>query len=158
MPNIGCGNTGALSELTACAHLLRKGYNVFRSESPHSPFDLVAYDGTRCIRVEVKTVSITAHASLCYGRPRNDEWDLLIVVGLDGHCFEFNPDDAFSDNTDLIRAHYGYPPRYQPKTACSLELCSQAHFAKGYCQKHYYQARNSQPFTYPDPSTASGAA
>lgn len=86
------GTRGAVSELQACVYLMNKGYHVFRAQSPSCPFDLVAYNAGRCIRVEVKTLTrVEPYDSLGYAQPRNDEWDLLIVVDPGGECFEFLP-------------------------------------------------------------------
>jgi hypothetical protein len=51
------GDIGALSELAACAWLLRRGYEVFRNVSPNGPADLVAWrPGYDPILVDVKTL------------------------------------------------------------------------------------------------------
>lgn len=50
------GSTGAISELLACAELLKRGYSVFRSVSPACSCDIVAFGNSgKLIRVEVKT-------------------------------------------------------------------------------------------------------
>lgn len=48
-------NMGALSELVACGDLLRRGYEVFRSVSPHASCDLIIQKGGIVKRVEVRT-------------------------------------------------------------------------------------------------------
>ena len=53
---ISNASLGALSELVACAWLLREGYQVFRNVSPHGPYDVVAIKGDDVIRIDVKTI------------------------------------------------------------------------------------------------------
>lgn len=103
------GAHGASSELIASAHLLQKGYYVFRSQSPSSPFDLIAYSNGECIRVEVKS-AMMRNGVPGYPHPSNDEYDLLIVVGPDNHCFEFDCKLGREEITDSIRGHYGFLP------------------------------------------------
>lgn len=49
------GIIGAIGELQVCSDLLIKGYEVFRSVSPHCTCDLVACKDGKCYRIEVKT-------------------------------------------------------------------------------------------------------
>lgn len=90
------GACGAAGELLASAHFLSQGYYVFRSQSQHSPFDLVIYRDGQCQRVEVKyatvLVSHTGRKYLSYSKPRNREWDLLAVV-LNQQVHTFEPDE-----------------------------------------------------------------
>jgi hypothetical protein len=96
---------GAASELLACAALMKAGYYVYRCESPTAPFDLVAYRDGRCLRVEVKSATITNESrqrAPVFGWPRNDEWDLVIIVGSD-RMFCFDSDTAWTDARDIMR-------------------------------------------------------
>ncbi len=47
--------TGAASELIAAAHFMKKGWYVFRAESPNCPCDIIIMRGKICLRVEVKS-------------------------------------------------------------------------------------------------------
>lgn len=78
--------TGAISELTAAADLLRRGYHVFRSVAPNSPCDLVILKDDRLQKVEVTTGSRTGFGKLCYpGKTgSNYSFDVLAVVEHDG--------------------------------------------------------------------------
>jgi hypothetical protein len=108
--------TGATSELIACAELMRLGFHVYRCESPAAPFDLVAYRDGRCLRVEVKTVSYKVGPdgkplfapTVCM--PKNDEWDLLAVVGLDADVFLFEQGATAQEVRNAVRIHFGYDP------------------------------------------------
>jgi len=87
---------------------MRLGYYVYRCESPVAPFDLVAYKGGQCIRVEVKTV--TPHPTAPdFSRPKNDQWDLLAVVA-DATVFFFEPTTPVLDMRNAFRDYYGLPP------------------------------------------------
>jgi Holliday junction resolvase-like predicted endonuclease len=59
-------HSGALTELTACAWLLKQGYEVFRNVSAHGIADLVAYDPeTRTyMPVDVKLQPLVGTAAL----------------------------------------------------------------------------------------------
>lgn len=106
---------GAASELVACAELMRAGYYVYRCESPNAPFDVVAYRDGQCHRVEVKSVTFTevSHWRIApsFSRPKNDEWDLLVVVGNDAEVFIFAAGTAYEAAKEIIREHYGFAPR-----------------------------------------------
>lgn len=98
---------GAHSELLACAELLRLGYHVYRCESPHAPFDLVAYRDGQCWRVEVKSISESPAPAFPW--PKNDEWDLLLVVGRLG-VLMYESSMASGEVIDSVRAAYGFGP------------------------------------------------
>lgn len=100
------GALGAASELVACAHLMSQGFHVYRCESPHAPFDLVAYRDGSLTRVEVKSANGPS-----FSWPTNDEWDLLVVVALDGTCVEVTDHDR-----STAQAHVRQGLGYEPKT------------------------------------------
>jgi hypothetical protein len=104
---------GAASELRACAALMDAGFYVFRCEAPNAPFDLVAYRGGKCLRVEVKSITIKTGPEASYapaiGWPRNDEWDLAVLVAPD-RVFCFDAETSWPEARDVIRAHYGFRP------------------------------------------------
>jgi hypothetical protein len=109
---------GARSELVACAELMRLGFHVYRCESPTAPFDLVAYRDGRCLRVEVKSVTLkNQHPQFSW--PKNAEWDLLVVVGDQADVFLFEPSMARLDIVNAVRVHYGSPTIEDPvRPAC----------------------------------------
>jgi hypothetical protein len=101
---------GAISEMRACAYLMEHGYYAYRCESPHAPFDVVAYRDGQCYRVEVKSVSLDDNP----GRapkvtwPRNDEWDMLLAVdGCHVHQFAFGA--TREEVSVVLRQHHGFP-------------------------------------------------
>lgn len=126
---IGRGHKGAACELLASAHLLSKGAQVFRSVSPHSPFDLVAYRNGTLYRVEVKAIN---HGGICRidgtkgysppepSMPTNDEWDLLVCVGYDDRCFAFEKAASRLAIRNSLRKAYGYGP------ARTIHVCSES--------------------------------
>jgi PD-(D/E)XK nuclease superfamily protein len=84
-PAISTSSTGALSELLACAEMLRRGYHVFRSVSPSCPCDLILMRDGQLIRAEVKSGNIyKPSGKIGYAKPRNNTYDMLIVVLPDG--------------------------------------------------------------------------
>jgi hypothetical protein len=55
-PTTLCSVTiGAIGELTVCADLMRKGFNVFRAVSPACYCDLIATHGPTTLVIEVRT-------------------------------------------------------------------------------------------------------
>jgi hypothetical protein len=54
---------GAAGELQASAELIKMGFLVYRSEARSGPFDLVAYDGKNCHRIEVRSIRKTGQKS-----------------------------------------------------------------------------------------------
>lgn len=106
-PFTDSGAKGAASELIACAHFLKQGYYVYRSEGQHAPFDLVVYKGGALLRVEVKSVSIQVNASTgarscTFARPKNEEYDLLAVV-IDDHVIVFERGSLMTDCMAAVR-------------------------------------------------------
>ena len=91
------GTTGALSELLVAADMMRQGYDVFRAESPHAPFDLVAYRDSAFTRVEVRTVNVRADGSPSPSVKPTDICDLYAFVSHDGRIWYVLPEDARKD-------------------------------------------------------------
>jgi hypothetical protein len=136
------GTTGAASELIVCAELMRLGFNVFRCESPHAPFDLIAYRDGRFLRVEVKTVSLQKTAPT-FAVPKNDEWDLVALVSkATGDVFFFESGATYRVMHDTIRPHLGYPPVIDPKPPAP---CGTIHGYERHIRR-YENARRSRPF------------
>lgn len=55
---LSTGTLGAMSEMVAIADLMKRGYHVFRAQSPSCPCDLVIFkDNQVCLRVEVRTIN-----------------------------------------------------------------------------------------------------
>lgn len=134
------GSRGAASELRACAHLLAQGWDVYRSESPAAPFDLVAHRAGVMLRIEVKSTTWT-RGSVTFCWPKNEDWDLLIVVDDSGVCSEIRTHDRDAAR-DQVCAHHGLPsPRRLPgrnaRLGCQQPGCDEPHEAKGLCVLHY---------------------
>jgi hypothetical protein len=89
------GTTGAASELIACADLLYRGYEVFRSVSAHASCDMVALKDDIVLRIEVKTGSRNkVTGSLYYPKPKNhDVYDILMVVVKGEETVYLTPDE-----------------------------------------------------------------
>ena len=76
------GTSGAVSELIACVDLMRRGYHVFRAQSPACPCDLVIMKGAHVQRVEVRTGNVNLNGTINYAKHRLEyhEYDILAVV------------------------------------------------------------------------------
>jgi hypothetical protein len=76
------GTTGAISELEVVIMFLNRGFSVFRSVSPSSPFDLVVYDPTNneTLKVEVKTTYRNVSTSnITIPKHYNNLYDLFVL-------------------------------------------------------------------------------
>lgn len=85
-PELPSGTLGALRELLVCADLMKRGYHVYRAQSPACPCDLIAIKGDLMLRVEVKTAYRRADGSLAMPliQPRQQgQFDVLALVGTD---------------------------------------------------------------------------
>lgn len=118
---LGRSHRGAASELLVCAALIGAGYHVYRAESPHAPFDLVAYQDGVCQRVEVRSITVhpdERHAPT-FPWPKHSDWDLLAVAGID-RIFFFDAATAVDEARDIVRVHYGFEPlsSLRPANVC----------------------------------------
>lgn len=91
---IGISNStiGAMHEMLVCADLLGKGYEVFKSISPHSSCDIAIIKDGNLLRVEVTTGQIlSSSGKVC--RPHKDfsRFDVLAVVLRNGKI-NYEPD------------------------------------------------------------------
>lgn len=78
---IPTGTIGAIHELVVCADLMRKGFHVFRAQSPSCPCDLIYMKGKELVRVEVRTGHRLEGGRLSYPLRLNpDFFDVLAVV------------------------------------------------------------------------------
>lgn len=68
---------GAVCELQVCADLLKAGFDVFRSVSPHAKCDLIALYGGKVFRVEVRA----ARKGIC---STHGDYECLAAVNPDG--------------------------------------------------------------------------
>lgn len=132
---------GAASELRACAALMDQGYHVFRCEAPTAPFDLVAYRDGICLRVEVKTGSTHPDRpnSPTFTWPRNDEWDLLVIVSHHA-VLQFPAPATYEEVRDAVRVAHGFAPLEPKKVerqACGYEGCQRIDYCRGLCNTHY---------------------
>lgn len=53
--DVSPGTVGAISELIVATDLLSRGYEVYRSMSPNSTYDLIARGEAGTLRIEVRT-------------------------------------------------------------------------------------------------------
>ena len=76
-PDFSCGDDtqtgsiGAVSELLVSSILLAKGYFVFRSVSPNSPFDLIAVKDDKFLIIEVRAGTISTTGNITYQKKDN---------------------------------------------------------------------------------------
>ena len=76
------GTRGALSELLACADLMRRGFHVFRAVSPSCPCDLVVWgqNGT-VLRIEVKSAGRNpSTGTILAATSKRNEFDVICYV------------------------------------------------------------------------------
>ncbi len=71
MDNLSTNKTGAMSELMACAWLLKQGYEVYRNTAPDGLFDIVIYDKQKksFLGIDVKT---SKNNKKYYSHPKNE--------------------------------------------------------------------------------------
>jgi len=74
-------DSGAIAELEVCAKLLRKGFEVYRSVSPASSCDLIAFNKKKneLFRVEVRTGKIRKDGEITYPTSNCDKYDIMAV-------------------------------------------------------------------------------
>jgi hypothetical protein len=87
------GSTGAMHEMLVCVDLLRKGYAVFRSVSPHSPFDLVAIKEGLPVSLEVTTGCYTTTGRITHPTKDRAKFDHLVIVTHEGEIIYQPPLD-----------------------------------------------------------------
>ena len=91
----GTGDIGAAHELIVCADLLKKGYSVFRAQSPNCPCDLMLLNSDgRAIRVEVTTGRILSDGGVRSITKDNNRFDVLAIVTHDWRIFYRDPKGA----------------------------------------------------------------
>lgn len=82
---------GAVSELSVCVDLMKRGFHTFRALSAHCPCDLMIFKTNGpTLRVEVKSGTISADGRRAYVPPTNDQFDVLALVYPDG-VIEYRP-------------------------------------------------------------------
>lgn len=77
---LNTGKMGAVSELIACADLLKNGFDVFRAVSPSCSCDLIIFNNNKVIRVEVTTGYKTRLGNNQHPKKDFSKFDLLAVV------------------------------------------------------------------------------
>ena len=78
--NLDCCVKGASAELRVCADLLLRGYEVFRSISPHCSCDLMIQKDGNIYRVEVKTASLLDDGRYAYPTCDKEKSDIRAFV------------------------------------------------------------------------------
>ena len=77
---LATGVVGARSELLASADLLKRGYEVYRSLSPHCSSDLIAAKDGKLLRIEVRTGRRVLSGNIVYSKAkfRSDHYAIVI--------------------------------------------------------------------------------
>ena len=89
--------SGCVAELTVCAELMAKGYDVYRPIDPRAPCDLIYWDGTTLIRVEVKFIRTGTEKRLDRDLLRNfGKFDILALVNEEGKI-EYIPEEEVKE-------------------------------------------------------------
>lgn len=94
-PDIPAASMGAVSELIVCADLIKRGYSVFRAQSPACPCDLVVWLGGKLYRVEVRTGSTSVYTGkLLFPFKESDKgrFDIMAVAKHNGEIAYLNTD------------------------------------------------------------------
>jgi len=71
--------TGALAELIVGIDLIRKGYDTFKSITPCSKFDLVAFKNGAIYKIEVKTAHKLDKGKVSFSPHRHADHDILAL-------------------------------------------------------------------------------
>lgn len=72
--------SGARTELLVCIDLLDKGLIPYRAIGPHAPYDVIAADGPRLLRVECRTGNVyPGTGRLNYSKKGRETCDLFAV-------------------------------------------------------------------------------
>jgi hypothetical protein len=99
-----CGpHVGAHAEMIACADLLERGFDVFRSISQAGCCDLIAASRTtyKTARVEVRAGNRRANGNLSVSRPARVRYDVLAVVLPHGEVV-YSPQNSSLDTLDKV--------------------------------------------------------
>lgn len=85
---------GMISEMQVAADLAIRGYQVYRALADTAHCDLIAWDGHRCIRVEVRSASRAPSGQTSVSRV--GDHDVLACVWPDGRVI-YSPDDVICE-------------------------------------------------------------
>jgi hypothetical protein len=73
--------SGSVAELIVCAEFVAKGYDVYRAVDPRAATDLIYWDGSKAVRVEVKFLRTGTEKRLGRDLLRNfGKFDILATV------------------------------------------------------------------------------
>jgi len=78
------GTCGALGELAVASDLLSRGFEVFKSVSPHAHCDLIAFKNGKLIQIEVTVGRRTPRGKLMFAPHDPTNYEVLAVFLLDG--------------------------------------------------------------------------
>jgi hypothetical protein len=90
LASVPTGTIGAIAELVVAADLLRKGYEVFRAQSPSCSCDLVILKDDKLLRVEVRT-GYRLTSGLSWPK-KNFRADIFAVVVHSTNAIYYEPD------------------------------------------------------------------
>ncbi len=78
---VATATTGAMHELLVCADLMRRGYDVFRAQSPSCPCDVIAMIDGQTYKVEVTTGYMREDGQFSYPKKNNRyDYDIIAIV------------------------------------------------------------------------------
>lgn len=101
---ISCGTVGAISELRVATDLMSNGFHVFRALSPSCPCDLAIVKGSKLVRVEVTSGTLTIYGKKTQSalklRRLGIHFELLAHVYRDG-TIEYIPPLAEMEFSDI---------------------------------------------------------
>lgn len=72
---------GAIGEMVVISDLLKQGWEVYRSMSPHARADLIVRRHARTLMIEVRSGTQNLNGRICWATPaRPKAWDIVAVV------------------------------------------------------------------------------
>jgi len=74
------GTVGAIQEMRIAIDFLSNGYYAFRSLTPNSPFDIVAFKDKKILKVEVTTGYVSKTGKIQHPKSAGHKGDVLAIV------------------------------------------------------------------------------
>lgn len=121
---------GAHSELSACAWLLREGYEVFRNISQFGIVDVVAIKGGEVLKLDVKTAPKSSWAAIRVSEAQELDGVALLLISPDGECaINRSPQKQASVNRECLNCGEAILNTNTSRKFCG-STCRGIHFRK----------------------------
>lgn len=102
---LSSGTVGAAVEMLVCADLIARGFEVYRSVSPHCSGDLIASRNGKYHKIDATLGRLMKNGGISFSK-RHDKtrFDIIAAVATDdqrnmakSHCIAYYPDDFLKD-------------------------------------------------------------